>query len=162
MVSRSDQLQALAKRNGVSSIAQVIVDDPETYAKAVSEAEFTDMLMSEARAYQKTDESLAQAFSKRFSADTPEALVLRQAHQAITKANRPAMPTAALVSKSGTPAYEQLVEKANKLREFDPSLSFSQAFSKVFSNPVNRELANQERRENRPVSTEYPKGGERQ
>jgi hypothetical protein len=162
MVSRADQLQALAKRQGIASIAQVIVEDPETYAKAVTEAEFTDMLMNEAVAYQKTGESIGQAFSKLFSADTPEALLLRQAHQAITKANRPAMPTPALVNKSGTPAYEQLVEKANKLREFDPSLSFSQAFSKVFSNPVNRELANQERRENRPVSTIYPRGSERQ
>ena len=133
MVSRSDQLQALAKRNGVSSIAQVIVDDPETYAKAVSEAEFTDMLMSEARAYQKTDESLAQAFSKRFSADTPEALVLRQAHQAITKANRPAMPTVRLSARAVRPlmsswsrrptSYASSIRRFHSRRPFPRSLA---------------------------------------
>jgi hypothetical protein len=63
---------------------------------------------------------------------------------------------------SAVSAYDQLVEKANNLRKFDPGLSFDQAFAKVFSNPVNKELAEQERRENRPVSTEYPPGGERQ
>ena len=47
----------------------------------------------------------------------------------------------------------QLMEKAEKLRKFDPDLSLDQAFAKVYTNPVNANLAEQERRENRPQST---------
>jgi hypothetical protein len=162
MVDRSEQLLALAKRQGVATIAKVILEEPDKYAKAITEEEFVKMLTEEARAFQRQDESLGQTFSRMFQAQTDEGLLLRRAHQAISKANRPAMPTAAPVNKSADTAYDALVVKANKLREFDPSLSFAQAFNKVFTNPVNQDLANQERRENRPQSTFYPEGGERQ
>jgi hypothetical protein len=54
------------------------------------------------------------------------------------------------------------MEKASLLRKFDPDLSADQAFAKVYSDPRNADLAAQERRESRPVSTKYPRGGERQ
>lgn len=165
----NDQIKALVKRNGILSFSKVVVDDPQ-YAKAISENDFVDLLMEEAKAYQRENESLGQAFSKIFQAQTPDGLVLRQAHQAVVKANR-AVPVTErpsgtfdkLLGGDGkTSAYDQLVEKANNLRKFEPELSFDQAFAKVFGSPANRALAEQERRESRPVPTTYPDKGERQ
>jgi hypothetical protein len=149
-MTRTDQLLALAKRNGVSSIARVILEDPDHYAKAVTEQEFVDMLMTEAIAYQKADESLDQAFSKIFQAPTSEGLLLRRAHAVIKQANSSPVVTESPVSKGASSAYSQLMEKAEKLRAFDPTLSADQAFAKVYTDKANLALAEQERRENRP------------
>src|SRR5437879_2922339 len=43
-MSRNEELQALVKRQGVTSICKVILEDDQ-YAKAVSEAEFTSMMI---------------------------------------------------------------------------------------------------------------------
>jgi hypothetical protein len=161
-MTRTDQLLALAKRQGVASIAKVILEDPDKYAKALSEKEFVDMLMTEAIAYQKTGESLDQAFSKLFQAQTDDGLLLRKAHAAIKQANFPGVTVESTVSKNASSAYDQLVEKAEKLRRLEPGLSSDQAFAKVFTDPRNINLAEQERRENRPsvnASTSYPMPG---
>jgi hypothetical protein len=147
MVTRSDQLLALAKRQGMTSISKVILDD-EAYAKAVTEQEFVEMLMTEAIGYQKTGESLDQAFSKLFQADTSEGRLLRRAHAAVKAANSSPVVTES-VSK-GVSAYDQIVEKAHKLRQLNPELSADQTFAKVYQDPKNINLAEQERRENRP------------
>jgi hypothetical protein len=163
-MDRTDQLRALAKRQGVASIAKVILEDPDKYAKAITEKEFVDMLMEEARAYQKTGEGLDQAFSKMFQAQTADGLLLRQAHAAIKQANFPDVVTESVSKSSDGTAYDQLVEKAEKLRQLNPELSLDQAFSKVFTDPRNANLAEQERRENRPsvnASTSYPMPGRR-
>jgi hypothetical protein len=146
-MTRSDQLLALAKRQGMTSIAKVILED-DAYAKAVTEQEFVEMLMTEAIAYQKTGESLDQAFSKIFSADTSEGLLLRRAHTAVKRAN--ASPVVTESVSKGVSAYDQIVEKAHKLRQLNPELSADQAFAKVYQDPKNINLAEQERRENRP------------
>jgi hypothetical protein len=176
-MDRLDQLKAIAKRQGITNVAKVILENDDI-AKGISEHEFVAMLTEAAREYQKSGESPTQAFAHMFAAPTAEGLMLRQAHAAVKIANRvPPVVTESSVSKtrdsSGTfdkllrrdnegSAYDQLVEKAERWRKFDPDLSFDQAFSKVFTDPANVELAQQERRENRPVSTTYPKNGERQ
>lgn len=47
-------------------------------------------------------------------------------------------------------AYNELVAKAEELRKKDPNLTKEQAFSKVYSDPANADLAKRERAENRP------------
>jgi hypothetical protein len=160
-MTRTDQLLALAERQGIASIAKVVLED-EQYAKAITEKEFVDMLMECAKEYQRTGESVGQSFSRMFSADTPEALLLRKAHAAVRQANFPKVVTALPVSKSAGSAYDQIVAKANRLRELEPGLSFDQAFAKVFTDPANVNLTTEERRQNRPgpgASTSYPMPG---
>jgi hypothetical protein len=163
-MSRTDQLLALCKRQGMTSISKVILED-DAYAKAVTEEEFTNMLMQEAIAWQREGESIGQSFSRMFSADTSEGLLLRKAHAAVKAANASPVVTESMskssfnkLSKrdSGSSAYDQLIEKAEQLRKFDPELSIDQAFAKVYTDKANRGLAEQERRENRPQSTNDP------
>ena len=167
-MTTTEQIKALAKRNGVISFSKVILED-EKYAKALTEHEFVDLLVEEAQIYKRDNESLGQSFSRMFQAQTPDGLVLRQAHQAVVKANRAAPVTERSESgifdklrDSEPSAYSKLVEKAALLQKFDPGLTAEQAFAKAYTSPNNRELAEQERRENRPQSTTYPEGGERQ
>jgi hypothetical protein len=171
-MTTTEQIKALAKRHGVISFAKVILEEPTKYAKALTEHEFVDLLMEEAKAFQREGESLGQSFSKLFQAQTTDGLLLRQAHQAVVKANRAAPVTEfkapgstfdKLLKRDGeSSAYSKLMEKAELLQKFDPSLTADQAFAKAYTGPANRDLANQERRENRPQSTFYPEGGERQ
>jgi hypothetical protein len=49
--------------------------------------------------------------------------------------------------KDGASAYDQFVAKAADLRKVEPKLSPEQAFTKVFTDPANRELADQHKRE---------------
>jgi hypothetical protein len=75
----------------------------------------------------------------------------------VKRANFPEVVTAA-VSK-GVAAYEQLMEKAERLRKSEPGLTSAQAFTKVYTDPANIALAQQERNEARPASganTSYP------
>jgi hypothetical protein len=112
-----------------------------------------------------------------FSADTPDGLLLRKAHQAVKEANFPSVVVAfprevgkardsgsvfdkLLNNDSESSAYDLLMEKANKLRQLEPELSPDQAFAKVYTDPRNANLAQQERTENRPgASTNYPYPG---
>ncbi len=160
-MDKLEHLKVIAKRQGITNVAKVILENDDI-AKAISEEEFVAMLTEAAREYQREHESPTQAFAHMFSAPTPEGLLLRQAHACIKMANRATMPTDAPIRKSESSAYEKLMEKAELLQKVDPDLSLDQAFAKVFTNPANRELAEQERRENRPVSTTYPEKGERQ
>jgi hypothetical protein len=173
MLTREQELQEIAK-NGVVSVAKLMLEDPK-YAKAVTEVEFVEMLKHEARAYQKPSENVDQAFSRMFQAQTPEGLLLRQAHAGVRNANFPQVVTEQspqLVSKGGTfdklltgdskSAYDQLVDKAEFLRKFEPELTFDQAFARVYTAPANIELAKRERSENRPdpgTGTNYPYPG---
>jgi hypothetical protein len=160
-MSRTDQLLALAKRQGVASIAKVVLED-DKYARAISEEEFVKMLTEEARAWQREGESIGQTFSRLFSADTPEALLLRKAHAAIKAANFPSVITESVSKSSDATAYDQIVAKANRLRELEPELSFDQAFARIYQDPKNIELAKRERSENRPdpgTGTNYPYPG---
>jgi hypothetical protein len=49
--------------------------------------------------------------------------------------------------KDGASAYDQLVAKAAELRKVDTKLTPEGAFTKVFTDPANRELADQHKRE---------------
>jgi hypothetical protein len=45
-------------------------------------------------------------------------------------------------------ALDEITEKAQALRRRDPSLTEAQAFTKAYTDPVNRELSKRERRQN--------------
>ena len=167
-MDKLEEVKAFAKRHGIINIAKVILDD-DRFAKKITEEEFVAMLTEEAKAYQKTGESEAQAFSKMFSAQTPEGLMLRKAHAAVKQANFPSVVTVAPTQVGGkdatdtntdnSKAYGQLVAMAERLRTFAPELTLEQAFERVYTAPANVNLAEQERRENRPgpgASTSYP------
>jgi hypothetical protein len=88
-------------------------------------------------------------------------LLLRKGHAAVKQANYPAVVTVQPVRKDAAhdnkAAYDQLVAKAERLRAFEPDLTLDQAFARVYTNPVNIDFAEQERKENRPRgSTNYP------
>ena len=74
-MATTEQIKTLAKRHGVLSFAKVILSDPTKYAKALSEAEFTELMIEAAKEYQRPGETAAQAFSKMFSSDSPQALL---------------------------------------------------------------------------------------
>lgn len=75
----------------------------------------------------------------------------------VSKAQRAQVDTGNLFSElgtargndgtSGTSAHDQLVAKAVELRQKDPKLSEAQAYAKVYEDPANRDLRNQERTE---------------
>lgn len=56
-------------------------------------------------------------------------------------------------STRNPPALDRLNKLAAELRERNPKLSRSQAFSKIYSDPANRSLVAAERHENRPAAT---------
>ena len=119
-----------------------------------------------AQEFQKAGESIAQSFSRMFSAQTHDGLLLRKAHAAMKQANFPSVVTVAPTQVGGKDAtdtnnngaaYDQLVAMAERLRAFAPELTLEQAFARVYTSRANSDLAEQERRENRPgASTNYP------
>jgi hypothetical protein len=120
----NEKLKPLVKR-GATSIANVVLDD-EQYAKMITEQEFTEILMEEARKEQKLGESPQQSFARMFSADSLEGMLLRKAHAAIRKANYPGVVTVAPTQVGGAEAttgmrgqpkaYDQLVRMTEELR----------------------------------------------
>jgi hypothetical protein len=95
----------------------------------------------------RSGESAAQAFSRAFSANDAEGLLMRKAVQAVKGFSTAGSPREAVAS--GT-AYDALMAKADELRKREPTLTREQSFAKVFSDFSNRELAARERSENRP------------
>lgn len=172
-MDKTEELEAFAKRHGIINVAKAIIEE-DKFAQAISEADFTAMMIEAAREYQKPGESPGQSFARMFSADTTEGLMLRKAHAVIKQAGFPSVITAELtqISKardselvfdklgdSELSAYAQLMEKAEQLRKFEPELSKDQAFAKVYQDPKYSSLAQRERNENRPdprTGTNYP------
>jgi hypothetical protein len=142
---------------------------PEEVRKALAQAEDDRKIL---KALQE-DKEIA-AFAKRAAAlGLPEAFgeTLRKAAQGdaaaigeiektlkgLTEQVRTGKVFAEFGSSAGTgggalTAHDQLVQKAEELRKKQPELSPAQAFAKAYQDPANRELAKQERRENRPAA----------
>jgi hypothetical protein len=71
----------------------------------------------------------------------------------VAEVHAPVHAASGTVSGGGT-AYDQLNAKASEYRKAHPELELTQeqAFSKIFVDPANRELARAERAANRPVA----------
>jgi hypothetical protein len=139
-VDKMQTLETFVKSNGFAGIAKHIVEGGEV---KLSEQQFTDLCTAAAKRDYPNDRP-DQAFSKFFQANE----VVRRAHQ-IVKGYVSAAPQAGVATGG---AYAELMALADALRKRDSSLSEAQAFSKVFSDPANRDLAARERAENRPVA----------
>jgi hypothetical protein len=75
-MDRTAELRDIAKKYGAVALAKVLVDDGE--AHGISEHELTDAITSHAKAAYP-DLSPEQAFSKVYTASTPDGLLLRKA-----------------------------------------------------------------------------------
>jgi hypothetical protein len=137
MTNRNEELMSIAKQYGPVAVAKHIIDKGES---SISEHEFVAMV----DAYAK---SKASNFVAMYTANDDDGLAIRKATQ-ILKGFGTAGPVREAVA--GGSAYDQLMVKADELRKRDPGLTREQSFAKVFSDPVNRELAARERSENRP------------
>ncbi|HEV2550797.1 MAG TPA: hypothetical protein VGU20_26025 [Stellaceae bacterium] len=164
-MSRTEQLQSLAKNFGVVKIAKFVVSEGNgTTGMAFTEVEFTKMVHDHAQADRRSGETPAQAFARCFNADTADGVAIRKAHAVIK--NFPAMmvtkPTqvggaAATDVDNATDALEQLQRLAEEQRRRSPELTIEQAFARVYAATENAELANAERLQNRPrATTVYP------
>lgn len=132
-------LRDYAKSHGAIGIAKYITDGNNV---TLSEHEFVELVDGYAKANGTT-------FAKLFEATTEEGLLLRKAVQVLKRFPDVARDEAVQKQGSGS-AYDVLMAKAEAIRAQDSSLSVAQAFSKAFSDPNNRELAAQEREQNRP------------
>jgi hypothetical protein len=163
-------LKTFVKTHGVRAVCKHLLENDEA-ASAFTEEEFFQILMDDARKSQRPGESVGSAFSRVFSADTADGLLLRKAHAKVKEANCPSLsvnkahlpsPTqvggkdATDVNTDGSKAYQQLAAMAEQLRASSPYMTFAQAFARVYSQPENAELAEAERRANRPRANSDP------
>ena len=167
-MNRTDGLRDIVKSSGgLEAFSKSLAVDPSIGA-SISEAEFTALCQEEARKAHPT-ESAAQAFAKYFG--DPENITIRQAHQIINAA-RPmsylkseplekAAPLATLEPRvsggrdaqdvdNATDAMAKLNALKAQLRRAQPHLSDAEAFALVYQDPNNSQLAEAERRANRP------------
>jgi hypothetical protein len=136
-MSRIERLQSIAKSHGVETIAKGMVADNDSYD--VSEAEFTAMMTAEAK-------RKGMSFTKYFEA--PENVDIRKAWQ-LTKNTRvekdslikpvEVKPTESFGDTEE--AIRQLNEMARKLYNAGKYRTVEQAFSAVFQDQRNAELA---------------------
>ena len=154
-MSRLDQLKEFAKQQGgMTAVAKHIIEKGST---ALSEHDFSAMLMEHAKLNKAAGESDAAAFSRIFSA--PESIDIRRAH-AITKnttATEPVLVVYNAVSDADqSDAYQKLEKMAGELRQRSPGLSEAQAFAKAFTE--NPELASKAHRRPQMTTTyAYPR-----
>lgn len=88
LTTELDQLKDFAKQvGGMNSVAKHIIEKGST---AVTEHQFTQMLMEHARVNKIAGESDATAFSRIFSA--PESINIRKAHAITRNAGGPVYP----------------------------------------------------------------------
>jgi hypothetical protein len=145
-MTRSEELSSIAKQaGGLEAVCKHVIDRAGT--SNITQDELVK-LFSEA-VPRRSGESAAQAFSRAYSANDDEGLLMRKAVQAV-KGFSTAGPTREAVA--GGTAYDALMAKADELRKREPTLTREQSFAKVFSDFSNRELAARERSENRPVA----------
>jgi len=144
MTPREAVLRRLVKSvGGVQQLCKQINRDQET---TISEHELTALIVEYAKA-EHPDMSDAQAFSKMFGSASPAGEILRRA-VAIAK-GAPAHDDDDI--GGGADAMAELTRHAERLRAAQPSLTFQQAFARVYSDPQHAHLVRRERLANNPV-----------
>ena len=143
MTPREATLRRLVKScGGVQQLCKQINGDQET---TISEHELTALIVEYAKA-EHPDMSDAQAFSKMFGSASPAGEILRRA-VAIAKG----APAHDDDIGGGADAMAELTRHAERLRAAQPSLTFQQAFARVYSDPQHAHLVRRERLANNPV-----------
>jgi hypothetical protein len=133
---------------GIAAVAKTIVSEQRSYG--IDEHEFTKLATEEASRRWPGMRPDA-AFSKLFSDSGADGVMLRKAHN-VVKAN----PFNSLDATNK--ANDELMVKAAELRKTQPQLSEAQAFSKVFTDPANIELASKAHRRPSPTTSyEFPR-----
>jgi hypothetical protein len=144
-MNRTEALRDIAK-GGILAIAKAMADENRAYG--ITEHQFTDLI---GKHDPRPGESAAQTFSRHFTAQTPDGVILRRAH-AVVKASHleqmfgPTFPAHAKARSEGS-AYDELLAKAAEYRKTHSDLSEAQAFAKVFQDPANAALSRRERAE---------------
>lgn len=161
----SELREIVAKSSeGVVTLAKMLVDSP-SYGGKVTEAEFTALCTEQARKAFPSDKPDV-AFSKYFAA--PENAVIRSAHRIVATTDQfsymkgEALEAMAMVSLQpvytggegdfSASAYDQLVALTHEQmkRENLGAKEFARVFAQTYSDPRNAQLAEMERRQNRP------------
>jgi hypothetical protein len=147
MQSDSEMMSAVVKRYGITAFCKSV----EKGDVQVSEHELTRLIGEDAQRRGLT-------FSKLFAAQTPEGVTLRKAINATKEAQwvkqgigplMPLLPTWSHPKDANDPrdALAQLQDMAYKMRATadGSTLSAAQAFSRVYSDPANKDLVAAER-----------------
>lgn len=101
-------------------------------------------------------EADGEVMRKAYGGDVEAQTALNKRFADVTKALRDQVKTGSLFKEFGTAAaggtgvsaaYDQLQQKAAELRKADPKLTPEQAFTKVYTDPANRELALQDKQD---------------
>ena len=145
-MNREQELASIAKQDGgIQAICEHVIK--RAGSSNITQDELVKLFSETVP--RRSGESAAQAFSRAYSANDNEGLLMRKAVQAV-KGFSTALPPREAVA--GGSAYDQLNAKASEYRKAHPELTQEQAFAKAFSAPENRALAAAERAANRPVA----------
>jgi hypothetical protein len=150
-MNRTQELRDIAK-GGIIAVAKAMTDENRSFG--ITEHEFVELATEDAQK-RFPDKSPAAAFAKLFTDGGVDSLILRKAH-AVVKASHaeqmfgPTFPAVAKANRSKGTAYNELLAKAEELRNAHPELSISQAFEKIYTARNNVELAKRERIESAP------------
>jgi hypothetical protein len=158
IMDRTEQITALAKRWGAERVCKHFVDDND--AHGFSEFEITKMISDSVK--RLPGETREMAFARVYQSE--DGLVFRKA---ITLAKAFPQPMRAITTPMFTggritpgmwgekptvedDALAQLNELTRRMRAAQPGLSEAEAFTRVYTDPNNAELAKRERMQNRP------------
>jgi hypothetical protein len=149
----TESLENILKDFGPIKICKHICDVGKT---GYSEFALVSALTKYA-AEQHPELSPAQAFAKLYeNASVWQAIAIAKALPVTpTMVGGPDAMHAAVDSTEQSEAYAQLVSMAEKMRAASPELSAAQAFDRVFTDPVNKELAAKAHRRPAPM-TSFP------
>jgi hypothetical protein len=139
-----ESLSKIIKDAGFIAVAKAIADG-RSYG--LTEAEFVQFA-TEAAVGKFPGETPDRAFTRMFTDNGADGLVLRQAHRVVR--DEQLGPTAKAAGRGSNSAYGELQAKAAEYRKAHPELSEAQSFAKVYVDPTNAALSKRERDEARP------------
>ena len=145
-------IQTVLKQYGLISVAKSMINEQISFG--LSEHEFTALIADYAKTTKRADESDAAAFEREFTSNEilrKAYAVVKDAQLASLQATQVGANAALATDPDFSAAMLQLQNMAEKLRQEAPYLSVSQAFSRVFQDPQNSQLAAKAHR--RPAPT---------
>jgi hypothetical protein len=119
----------------VLKIAKAFADTGRSF---MSEHDLTKMIEQYALRDRRSGETQAQCFARVVCADTAEGLLFRKA---LAVCRSVGVTPRGGDDVDAAQAYRKLEKLADRERAADPRLTSAQAFSKVFTDPANAELA---------------------
>lgn len=134
----------LLKFDEIKKLARDVVD--EKIGNHASRHQWYSAISKAAEAQRKPNETREMAFSRFVTGDADGKVMFKAMRGAAGNDYVPPAPEPAPVMKSDS-AYGRLKKMASELCAETPGLTASAAFVKVFTDPANRELAEQSKRE---------------